>query len=197
MMGSRDVICAQCGTPFDRGYPIAASRAARPQFCVRECQSAFMADRARDRLSHRFWSKVAIKGPDECWPWTGRRSERGYGEFDYGNRPVIASRFAYVLSTGVDPGDLFVCHSCDNPPCCNPRHLWPGTQQDNMRDAALKKRVHIPGWKGEDHPSAKLSLENVLTIRSSAHTNADLATHYGVTPAAIYNIRERKTWRHV
>jgi hypothetical protein len=193
----RDVICAQCGSSFDRGYPISAARAAKAQFCRRECQTTFVAERARDRLAHRFWSKVKIGEADECWPWEGRRSDRGYGEFDYGNRPVVASRFAYFLSTGIDPGDVFVCHSCDNPPCCNPGHLWPGTHRDNMRDMALKKRAHITGWKGADHPSAKLSLENVLTIRASSHANADLAIQYGVTAAAIYNIRERKTWRHV
>ena len=85
----------------------------------------------------RFWEKVEFGAPDECWLWTAARDRRGYGMFEH----HYASRVAYTLTVG-DPGDLDVLHACDNPPCCNPLHLWAGTAQDNIQDAIAKGRFH-------------------------------------------------------
>lgn len=192
-----NVVCAQCGCSFDRGYAISARRAARPQLCSVKCRAALRAERARDRLAQRFWAKVAIGGDEDCWPWTGRLNENGYGVFDLDSTPNIASRIAYMLANGVDPSEAMVCHSCDNPPCCNPSHLWLGSHGDNMKDMALKGRAHVIGWCGDDHPRSKLSSVDVLTIRASGTPTSILAREFGVTTSAIYNIRERKTWRHL
>lgn len=193
----RQCTCAQCGASFERGYAISEARAARPQFCSRQCQSQFAQAVASDRLNDRFWSRVTMGNETACWPWAGRRNSNGYGVFDWNNRPYIASRIAYLLSTGADPDDRFVCHSCDNRLCCNPSHIWLGTHRDNMRDMALKGRAHVTGWKGEGHPSSRLLQEQVLKIRASNLPGSVLAEQYEVTAAAIYNIRERKTWRHI
>lgn len=92
-------------------------------------------------LAERFWEKVELRGSDECWPWKGSCNEHGYGQLlGTEGRLEKASRLALML-VGADPAGWFVLHSCDNPPCVNPTHLFLGTQRDNMRDAAAKGRI--------------------------------------------------------
>lgn len=86
------------------------------------------------------WRYVKIGAPDECWPWQAARRRRGYGTFTVNHRSLVSHRIAYQLATGENPGDLFVCHTCDNPPCCNPAHLFLGTHRENMRDMVSKRR---------------------------------------------------------
>jgi hypothetical protein len=92
----------------------------------------------------RFWSKVDIKGADDCWPWLAGRNNCGYGEFGVRNNGKFskwkAHRFAWTLWHSEDPGRLEVCHKCDNPSCVNPSHLFLGTHKDNIRDMHQKKR---------------------------------------------------------
>lgn len=90
----------------------------------------------------RFWEKVEIRGPGECWPWTAAQA-RGYGTFVVTKHPkriARSNRFVWELTHGQEP-DGFVCHSCDNPLCCNPDHLWIGTHIDNMNDMRAKGRA--------------------------------------------------------
>ncbi len=91
-------------------------------------------------IAARFWPKVDRSGP-ACWPWIGARNPGGYGNFGIGYRTHRASRVAYELTFGPIPAGMFVCHSCDNPPCCNPEHLFLGTNADNLRDMATKGRA--------------------------------------------------------
>jgi hypothetical protein len=94
-------------------------------------------------VGERFWSKVAYvgAGPDDCWEWDASRDKYGYGQFSMGHSECDpAHRVAYALAHGAVPAGLFVCHSCDNPPCVNPSHLWLGTAADNNRDRDLKGR---------------------------------------------------------
>jgi hypothetical protein len=94
----------------------------------------------RKTLEERFWSKVTISSAGVCWPWTRSRNG-GYGQFRVamGASPQRASRVAWALTYG-DPGVLCVLHHCDNPPCCNPRHLFLGTRADNNEDCVRKGR---------------------------------------------------------
>jgi HNH endonuclease len=94
-------------------------------------------------VAKRFWSKVDKRGPDECWPWTaGTAGKGGYGRFRMGDKRVQASRVAWEMEHGRPlPPELDALHSCDNPPCVNPAHIWPGTAADNVRDAVAKGRA--------------------------------------------------------
>jgi len=103
---------------------------------------------ARVPLVDRFWGKVDRRRDDECWPWTASVTRHGYGQImvgAYGTgsrpRPLRANRVAWELTHGPIPDGLWVLHSCDNPSCCNPSHLFLGTQTENMRDAADKGRT--------------------------------------------------------
>ena len=92
-------------------------------------------------FASRFWSRVERGAPYECWPWRGALHEQGYGQLTVAKRPLKAHRVAYVLHSGADPDPMLrICHSCDNPRCCNPDHLWLGTQKQNVRDAMDKAR---------------------------------------------------------
>lgn len=95
-----------------------------------------------NKAGDRFWSRVdKTGGPAACWPWTGPRYETGYGRLRIIGIPYRAPRIAYFLAHGTDPADKFVCHRCDNPPCCNPAHLFLGTTRQNGRDMASKGRA--------------------------------------------------------
>ena len=90
----------------------------------------------------RFWDKVDVRDPDECWLWIGAATKMGYGQFYYptwGKSLTYAHRFSYFLATGVIPN---VCrHTCDNPPCVNPSHLLDGTRKDNSWDSVIRGRA--------------------------------------------------------
>ena len=102
-------------------------------------QASFFTGRPANRLDD-LWKYVKVGGADECWPWQAASRRRGYGIFSVLKKDYVASRVAYQLATGTDPGELFVLHRCDNPPCCNPAHLFLGTHSDNMRDMVAKGR---------------------------------------------------------
>lgn len=195
---SRDVTCAHCGTAFDRGYAIANKRGRRPQFCTRKCQADAAWLKAKENIVQRFHARVVKGQADECWPWIGRRDPNGYGRLDYEGRPQSAHRIAYLLANGELRPDMAVCHACDNPPCCNPAHLWAGTQGDNARDMFAKGRnAVIPPRRGEASSKSKLTAAEVIDIFKSAEPNRVIAARHGITATAVYLIKKRRNWAHV
>lgn len=144
----------------------------------------------------RFWANIdSSAGPDECWPWTSpRRKKAGYGEVQLNGTTMTAARAVYILTTGERPP--VVRHTCDNPPCCNPRHLLPGTHRDNMRDAAERGRSS----RGECHAGAILTASDVRQIRAAigaGESQPAVARRYGVSRGAISSIVQGRTWKHV
>lgn len=98
----------------------------------------------------RFWERVDTSaGPEGCWPWTGSTQGKGHGQVYRGpcrkSAPHKAHRVAWELTHGPIPAGLFVCHHCDNPPCCNPAHLYVGTAADNARDMFARGRARPGG----------------------------------------------------
>jgi hypothetical protein len=151
-------------------------------------------------VERRFWQKVDKSGgPDACWPWQAKIDNWGYGVFSTTPFTSIhASRYAYIL-TNSDPGKLLVLHKCDNPSCCNPSHLFLGTNLDNSRDKFSKGRQRF--LFGNQHPQAKLTEEQVIEILSAYEnggiTQRELAEKYGVEQTVISGIVLGKTWSHI
>ena len=146
--------------------------------------------------NERFWAMVDRSG--ECWLWAGTRLPHGYGVFGRGRRDegrAYAHRWLWESMNGSIPEGLCVLHHCDNPPCVNPDHLFLGTHADNMADMISKGRQRYAPVRGEDHPSAKLTWDEVRAIRSGGEDALLLAARYGVTRNHIYNVRSMRTWR--
>lgn len=110
------------------------------------------------------------------------------------SKVVLAHRAAYFIAHGQLDDTLFVCHSCDNPACCNPDHLFLGTHQQNMDDMAQKGRKVIPDRKGEKNGRAVLDQEKVLAIRNSDASYRALAKQYGVSKSQIARIKTNQHW---
>ena len=103
--------------------------------------------RKKRPLAERFWEKI-IKGfsENDCWQWDGAKTGHGYGVIGLGvgKKMIMAHRLSYQLHLGEIPIDLLVCHTCDNPECCNPKHLFLGSYSDNMQDCKAKGRFSNP-----------------------------------------------------
>lgn len=152
----------------------------------------------------RFWAKVEVRGPGECWGWRGATNPKGYGMIGVtrGDRQaaITAHRFSYLIHHGPIPTGMQVCHTCDNPPCSNPAHLWLGTASDNQLDAFRKGRKVSPslGRHGEMAPDARLTNAQASEIRSrnaSGETQRALAREFGVSEATVYQIVHRTSYR--
>jgi len=138
----------------------------------------------------RFWSKVDKRGPNDCWEWIASL-RNGYGQFKLDGSSYQAHRISYAIANE-DPGDICVCHTCDNPLCTNTSHLWLGTQQENNQDKVEKERQA----RGESHGLVKLSEEQVQEILESNESQQALADYYGVTVQTISLIKTGITWGH-
>lgn len=146
--------------------------------------------------SETFWALVEKSG--ECWTWTGGTDDYGYGVLRYAGRRWKAHRLAYHLTHGGIPDEKNVCHTCDNPPCVNPAHLFAGTQAENVADRDRKGRGDwSKAAKGERHSQARLTKANVDDIRirfAGGAVQRHLAIEYSVSPATIHRIVHNELW---
>jgi len=148
---------------------------------------------------------VKVGKENECWDWQASCMRGGYGGFKYypdqkdrnTRIQISAHRFSYILANGDIQDSLLVCHDCDNPKCCNPKHLFVGTQKDNMADRAKKGR-YING--GVNNPRAILNKEKVREIKkliSAKKSNKEIALMYNVVSSTIWQIRVGNNWADV
>jgi hypothetical protein len=148
-----------------------------------------------------FWSRVDKKTVDECWEWLGGHWTKGYPCFSWNGHALRAHRVSYEIYSGHRiPKHLFACHSCDNPGCVNPHHIFIGTNSDNQIDAARKGRLRPPRVHGEQHPKARLTEEQVLAIRelnAKGIGYRKLSKIFPVHRVTIKDIVRRRTWRHI
>lgn len=139
-------------------------------------------------------------GPDACWPWIGQRSPRGYGRVVISQKHWRAHRLAYVTWIGPLADDLLVCHHCDNPPCCNPAHLFLGAHLDNQRDKWTKGRGVINAAYGESSGAARLTEAKVREMRAryiAGESSLQLAARFGVNKNTIAGAVNGTTWNHI
>jgi len=157
-------------------------------------------------LKDRFWSKV--EKTDYCWNWTAHKDNKGYGRIEINGKNCYAHRISWEMHYGKIPEGLFVCHHCDNPLCINPKHLFLGTQKDNIRDAIKKGRMNhlinnnnVNPSKGEKHYRAKLTENQVREIRKINSAGyipqRTLAGLFGISPQTLSFIVNNKTWKHI
>lgn len=144
-------------------------------------------------FEQRFWAKVRIGGPGECWTWTaavagrGYREGRGYGVIWFKDTRLKAHRVSWEFANGEIGEGLCVLHHCDNPPCVNPAHLYLGTQRDNARDREIRQRHKAA--RGEGNHS-KLTDEEVRQIRAALSDGL-------VSQSLISRIQRGIKWAHV
>lgn len=138
--------------------------------------------------------------PSGCWEWGKHRDRRGYGRVWFRGKLWSAHRLSLYLSRAELPKDwesLESCHRCDNPPCCNPEHLFWGTSQDNMHDAWEKGR--FPSRQGAANHQAKLTPSDVLEIRrlmdGKLESRSSIAARYQMAPWHISRIAKRDIWK--
>lgn len=149
------------------------------------------------RKSNFLWNRIdRSAGSNGCWPWLGGLDRYGYGTVSR-VRGSRAHKAVWIELNGSVPKGLCVCHSCDNPACCNLKHLWLGTHKQNMEDRNKKSRQS----KGITQPGAILTEKDVRFIRNAYAKGLldgiQLALRFGISSSHIYEIVHRKSWKHV
>jgi hypothetical protein len=167
------IACPHCGTIFRRKNAQA--------YCSLHCA---------------LWANIAISDENSCWEWQGARTSANYGTFTFFNVKQHPHR-EVMRELGFDIAGLFICHKCDNPACCNPKHLFIGTAKDNSLDMHSKGRNNQP--KGETHCKALLTEEEVLEIKSllGVVRQVDVAKQFGVKRHVIADISAGRHWKSV
>lgn len=193
--------CDNCSKEFE----YSDSRRKNARFCSLSCLSKLTKQEQDEKrkiewanetmeqyleaLSKKF-NKFVIK-KDGCWDWSRSKNKAGYGYMLHRHKLLKAHRISYMIHKGEIPKSVFVLHSCDNPPCSNPDHLFLGTNTDNMRDMVSK---------GRNKPRATLTSEQVIGVRKLLDlgvSSARIARDFGVSDVAIHYIKHGKTWKKI
>lgn len=166
-----------------------------------------------DEFKMRFFANIPSKSPSECWEWMGHVTNNGYGVIKNKQVAFLAHRIALYFDRVPSSQTLCACHSCDNPLCCNPAHLFWGTHRENMIDMNNKNRANRPRGdahhsrlrpetrpRGERHALAKLTENQVFLIRklsAAGQVQRVIAAKFGVTRETVSSIIQGRIWRHL
>lgn len=148
----------------------------------------------REQMREKILSHVQYDTNGGCWLWSMCIGNHGYGKVCKGKKNFLAHRESYKAFVG-DPGDKLVCHTCDVRSCVNPAHLWLGTNAENLADMAAKGRSRPSLVSGADHPHAKLTVTDVLSIRARTDSARAIAAEYGVAEETIRKARVGASWK--
>lgn len=142
--------------------------------------------------------RIKVDPKTGCWEWKQSRHRMGYGYAWCANKSIRAHRLSYLVHIGPIPKGACVLHRCDNPPCCNPDHLWAGTQAENLADMATKGRS--AKMRGDSCGMAKLDAADVRAIRAlladGALLHREIAVQFGVSRTTISSIKTGKRWSY-
>lgn len=151
------------------------------------------------------WSKVDKKGEDDCWPWIGYKNKDGYGRVQINDYSYYAHRVIFNI---VNPNVIelnapkstdeigFLLHTCDNPCCCNPKHLWVGTHKENMEDKVKKGRS--PDFSGDKGPRAKLTMvqaRQARELKKNGMSTRDLAKQFGLSLPSMKTLLRGQSYK--
>ena len=148
-------------------------------------------------LEERFWSRADKKSSDECWEWLGSKLRGGYGNLNQEGHTLQAHRYSYVLHIGDIPKGMLVCHSCDNPGCVNPEHLFLGTHLTNAMDKVSKDR-QIKGEGIYNHKIVEADAIRIRELYSQGNLSMrKIAKMFGLCYSETNAVINKRTWRYV
>lgn len=132
----------------------------------------------------RFWLKVSVMEQDKCWEWLSAKNNKGYGKMGVGKKTIDSHRLSYLINKGDIPENYCVCHTCDNPSCVNPNHLFLGTVRENAVDMVYKGRGKyiLP-------PSTKINLKEEEIALIGTMSDKKLGELLNISPHVITNRR--------
>lgn len=163
----------------------------------------FRKGKSTKTLHERFWEKVNIGGPDECWIWFGNKQPKGYGLITVKGRSLKAHRLSWEMANGSQvPHGEFVCHRCNTPSCVNPKHLYVASNNENQADSwkrGTRVGAHI-GCYGERSPSHKLTEEKakeILALKKCGWKQKAIARHYGIHQSTVSDVVTGRCWPHL
>jgi hypothetical protein len=190
--------CDQCLNE----YLVRSDKFHTSRFCSKQCQMKNMANQSVTNLRER-WAQenkvdALIKSlerfvikKDGCWEWIGCTKKRPkYGSLTFRGKEIIAHRASYMAYKGEIPKGILVLHTCDNPPCTNPEHLWLGTHLDNERDKMAKGR----------HKGEKLNPDKVKEIKrllSQGVLHKQICKDFNISTTTVHSIQTGKTWKDI
>jgi hypothetical protein len=149
----------------------------------------------KSKIIERIKNNININNKTGCWEWKLRRDKDGYASINLGGNRERCSRISYQIYKGQIPNKMLVCHTCDNPPCVNPDHLFIGTHKDNMDDMVSKGK----NKKGTNNGRHKLNNNMIKEIKKlyPIKSMPTLAKMYNVSVVNISSIIRGKIWKHV
>jgi len=184
-----------------------------------KCKIDFKGKRGQKYCSKSCKLLFHIKQENGCWIWQGAQTNCGYGKIGHEKNHFSTHRFSYEIFNGKIPIGKIICHSCDNKLCCNPEHLWIGTQKENIQDAKRKGKLpkqfgrkhseetlkklkfrKRPDRRGEKHHLRKLKNNDVFEIRkllNTGITQKEIGIRYGIHQSVISYIKNGKYWSHI
>lgn len=191
----QEKVCVECGSSKSlEAFPV---RRSRPDGRKQPCLDCFQHRRAKPFTEAKFWRKVRVAGANECWIWLGSVTQYGYGRMLVDKKESLAHRIAWELRNGTppaidDPRGLFVCHTCDNRLCCNPSHMFLGTNRENIADRHMKGRTSHASKIG--YRKLNWALVEVIRSRPTDQSHASLAAEFGVSTKTIKSVRSGASW---
>jgi len=186
--------CKKCGIEFASTISRNSTR------CSQKCGGLLKEtdQQAFESLKKRYAKKVIKQGDNKCWSWKGW-TRKGYGGISYKDKELGAHRASYIIHIGEIPDGMHVLHNCpggDNRICSNPKHLWIGTNDDNVADMVAKGR----NIKGESHYLHKLTAQQIVEIKQLLYMgikHKEIAKKFDINRSTVGSIKNKKSWKSV